>query len=102
MTPEQREQLAENLKKKMASAPEEGMGGKGPSKEQLKELAEQLDSPEGEKQLEEKLKEMAEKPEAGSEEGERQKALGGAEEGLGQTEGQMGGAPMPIPVAGNE
>ncbi len=36
MTPEQRKQLAENLKKKMASAPEDEGTGKGPSKKQLR------------------------------------------------------------------
>jgi hypothetical protein len=97
MTPEQRKQLAENLKKKMAKAPEEGTG-KGPSKQQLKELAEQLGTPEGQKQLEEELKKMAEAPAPGSEEAERQKQLGEAEEGAGEAEGEVNGTPMPMPV----
>jgi hypothetical protein len=101
MTPEQRKQLAENLKKKMASAPEEGTG-KGPSKRELKDLADQLDSPEGQKQLEDELKKMAEAPEAGSDESERQKALDGAQEGAGEAEGDVGGTPMPMPVAGGK
>lgn len=101
MTPEQRKQLAENLKKKMASAPEESTG-KGPSKKQLKEMAEQLGTPEGQKQLEEELKKMAEKPEPGSEEAERQKELGEAEEGAGEAEGEVNGTPMPMPVEGKD
>jgi hypothetical protein len=101
MTPEQRKQLAENLKKKMASAPDEGTG-KGPSKRQLKDLADQLDTPEGQKQLEDELKKMAEAPEAGSDEAERQKALDGAQEGAGEAEGDVGGTPMPMPMAGGK
>ena len=102
MTPEQRKQLAENLKKKMASAPDQEGTGKGPSKKQLKDLADQLDSPEGQKQLEDELKKMAEAPEAGSDEAERQKALDGAQDGAGEAEGEVGGTPMPIPVAGGK
>lgn len=102
LTPEQRKQLAENLKKQIAKAPPEGMG-EGPSKQQLRDLAEQLGTPEGEKQLEEELKRMAEAPAPGSEEAERQKALDGAQEGAGEAEGQVGGgAPMPMPMAGND
>lgn len=101
MTPEERKRLAENLKKKMAQAPEEGMEGKGPSKQQLKELADQLDTPEGQKRLEDELKKMAEAPPEGSEEGERQKGLDDAQKGAGEAEGQLGGAPMPIPVDGS-
>lgn len=100
MTPEQRKQLAENLKKKMASAPEDEGTGKGPSKKQLKDLADQLDTPEGQQQLEDELKKMAEAPEAGSDEAERQKSLDGAQEGAGEAEGEVGGTPMPMPVAG--
>jgi hypothetical protein len=100
MTPEQRKRLAENLKKKMAEAPEEGTG-KGPTKQQLKDLADQLDTPEGQQQLEDELKRMAEEPEPGSEEGERQKQLDGAQEGAGEAEKQLGGGtPVPMPVAG--
>ena len=102
MTPEQRKQLAENLKKKMASAPEQEGTGKGPSKRELKDLADQLDTPEGQKQLEDELKKMAEAPEAGSDEAERQKALDGAQDGAGEAEGEVGGTPMPIPVAGGK
>ena len=100
MTPEQRKQLAENLKKKMASVPEQEGTGKGPSKRELKDLADQLDTPEGQQQLEDELKKMAEAPEAGSDEAERQKALDGAQEGAGEAEGDVGGTPMPMPVAG--
>jgi hypothetical protein len=102
MTPEQRKQLAENLKKKMASAPDQEGTGKGPSKKELKDLADQLDSPEGQKQLEDELKKMAEAPEAGSDEAERQKALDGAQEGAGEAEGDVGGTPMPMPMAGGK
>jgi hypothetical protein len=102
LSPEQRKQLAENMKKKMSKAPEEGTG-KGPSKQQLKDLADQLATPEGQKQLEDELKKDAEAPPApGSEEAERQKALDDAQDGAGDAEGQVGGGmPVPIPMAGN-
>jgi hypothetical protein len=96
LTPEQRKQLAENLKKKMAEAPDEGVG-KGPSKRQLKELVDQLDTPEGQKRLEDELKKMAEAPEPGSEEGERQKRLDDAQDGAGEAEQGLG-TPIPIPI----
>ncbi len=102
MTPEQRKQLAENLKKKMASAPEQEGTGRGPSKKELKDLADQLDTPEGQQQLEDELKKMAEAPEPGSDEAERQKALDSAQEGAGEAEGEVGGTPMPMPVAGGK
>jgi len=100
MSPEERKKLAENMKKRMQDAPEESMGGEM-SKKQMRDLAEQLDSPEGQKRLEEELKRMAEEPPPGSDEADRQKSLGDAEEGAGEAEGQLGGgAPMPMPIAG--
>lgn len=99
LTPEQRKKLAENMKKQASAMSGEEMPGEGPSKEQLRELAEQLESPEGQKQLEEELKRMAEDPPEGSEEGERQKKLDDAQGGAGEAEGQLG-APMPVPVEG--
>ena len=97
LTPEQRKQLTENLRKQMAEAPEEG-SGKGPSKKELRDLADQLDTPEGQQQLEDELRKMAAAPPPGSEEGERQKQLDGAEGGAGEAEKQLGG--MPLPIAG--
>lgn len=98
LTPEERKRLAENMKKKMAADPDTELGP-SPGKKQLKELADELDTPEGQKRLEDELKKMAEAPPSGSEEGERQKGLDGAEDGAGEAEKQMGGgAPMPIPI----
>jgi hypothetical protein len=75
--------------------------GPSPSKKQLKDLADRLDTPEGQKQLEDELKKMAEEPPEGSEEGHCQKGLGDAEDGAGEAEKQMGGGtPMPMPVEG--
>ncbi len=51
---------------------------------------EELDTPEGQQQLEDELKRMAEAPEPGSEEGERQKKLDEAQEGAGDAEKQLG------------
>ena len=99
LTPEERKRLAENMKKRAAQMGE-GDPGEGPSKEQLQELAEELETPEGQKRLAEELKRMAE-PEPSGEEAERQKKLGEAQKGAGEAEEQMGGgAPMPVPVAG--
>ncbi|MEJ7734417.1 MAG: hypothetical protein WKG00_35120 [Polyangiaceae bacterium] len=102
LSPEQRKQLAENLKKQLADNPpgEAGEGGGGElDPEQLKDLAERLGTPEGQKELAEQLKRMAEAPGPESEESERQRGLEQGEQGLGETEGQMG-APVPMPIAG--
>jgi len=99
LTPEERKKLAENMKKQASQAEGEAMG-EGPGKQQMKELAEQLDTPEGQKRLEEELRKMAEEPPAGSEEGELQKRLEDAQRGAGEAEGGLGGAPMPMPMAG--
>jgi hypothetical protein len=99
LTPEQRRQLAENLRKQMREAPEDEMGP-GPSKRELRELADKLDTPEGRKQLEEELRRMAEAPPEGSEEGERQKGLDDAEEGAEEAQKQLGGIPLPLPMPG--
>jgi len=98
LTPEERKKLAENMKKR-AEQMGEGDMGEGPTKEQLKELADELSTPEGQKKLAEELKRMAE-GEKGSEEGERQKKLDEAQKGAGEAEEQMGGggAPMPMPM----
>ncbi|EYF00458.1 Hypothetical protein CAP_0827 [Chondromyces apiculatus DSM 436] len=104
LSAEERKQLAENLKKQAEGMPEGGAGGpqEGMSPEEMKELAEQLGSAEGLEQLKEQLKGMAQAPPPGSEEGERQKSLDGAQEGTGEMEGQLGGRPMPMPVAGGQ
>ena len=96
LTPEERKRLAENLKKKMAEAPDDELGP-SPSKKQLREMIEELNTPEGQKRLAEALKKMAEEPPAGSEEGERQKGLDGAENGAGEAGKQLGAGP-PIPI----
>ncbi|MRG95850.1 hypothetical protein [Polyangium spumosum] len=100
LTPEERKRLAENMKKRAAQMSGEEAPGEGPSKEQLEELAEELGSEEGQKRLAEELKKMAEPEPEGSEEGERQKRLEDAQKGLGEAEGQLGGAPMPVPMPG--
>ncbi len=99
LSPEERKQLAENMKKRASQMSGEEAPGEGPSKEQLQELAEQLESEEGQKQLAEELKKMAEAPPEGSEEGDRQKKLEDAQKGAGEAEGQLG-APMPVPAPG--
>lgn len=100
LTPEERKKLAENLKKRMKEAPDDELGP-APSKKELKGLADQLDTPEGQKALEDELRRMAKEPPSSSEEGGRQKGLGDAEDGAGDAERQMGGgAPVPLPMPG--
>lgn len=98
LSPEERRRLADALKKQAAQAPE-GAAGEEASKEQLRELARQLETPEGQRQLEEQLRRMAQ-PSPESDEAERQRALDDAQRGAGEAEGQLGGAPLPMPVAG--
>ncbi len=95
LTPEERKQLAERLKEQMKGESGEQMDPM--TKEQLEELADKLDTPEGQKALEEMLRQMANEP-PDSDEAERDKALGEAEKGLGEAERELG-APVPIPGA---
>ncbi|WP_437810523.1 hypothetical protein [Sorangium sp. So ce1078] len=99
LSPEERKQLAERLKQRMARS-SEGAPGEPASEEQLRELARQLATPEGQQQLEEQLRRMAQEGGPSSEESERQRALDDAQRGAGEAEGQLGGTPVPAPVAG--
>ncbi|XXX75128.1 hypothetical protein WMF30_46480 [Sorangium sp. So ce134] len=99
LSAEERKRLAERLKQRAARSPE-GAPGEPASEEQLRELARQLETPEGQRQLEEQLRRMAQEGGPSSEESERQRALDDAQRGAGEAEGQLGGAPLPAPVAG--
>jgi hypothetical protein len=93
LTPEEREQLAENLKRmREESGPDPS---KRPSKRELADLADQLSTPEGRKQLEDELKKLASSPPPDSDEAERQRSLDAAEDGAGEAEQQLGGVPLP-------
>ncbi len=104
LSEQERKQLAENLKKQ---AEKNSKGGKGqdpdmePTERELKKLAEQLATPEGQQQLQEALRQMAQEPPP-SEDAERQQALEDAEKGMGEAEKELGGGtPMPLPMSGN-
>ncbi|WP_437645771.1 hypothetical protein [Sorangium sp. So ce362] len=99
LSPEERKRLAERLKQRVARSPE-GAPGEPASEEQMRELARQLATPEGQRQLEEQLRRMAQEGGPSSEEAERQGALDDAQRGAGEAEGQLGGTPVPMPVAG--
>ncbi|MGK4001872.1 hypothetical protein WMF31_04570 [Sorangium sp. So ce1036] len=99
LSPEERKQLADRLKQRMAQAPA-GAPGEALSDEQLRELARQLATPEGQQQLEDELRRMAQEGGPSSEESRRQRALDDAQRGAGEAEGQIGGVPTPLPVAG--
>jgi xanthosine utilization system XapX-like protein len=94
LTPEERKRLAERLKEQLKN---DGGQMDPMTKEQLEDLADELDTPEGQKRLEDMLREMANEP-PDSGEAERDRALGDAEKGLGEAEKGLG-APMPIPGA---
>src|SRR5262249_30476097 len=87
------------LKQRVARSPEGALGEPAPE-EQLRELARQLETPEGQRQLEEQLRRMAQEGGLSSEESERQRALDDAQRGAGEAEGQLGGTPLPAPIAG--
>ncbi|WP_437936227.1 hypothetical protein [Sorangium sp. So ce341] len=99
LSPEERRQLAERLKRQVARSPG-GAPGEAASEEQLREMARQLATPEGQRQLEEQLRRMAQEGGPSSEESERQRALDDAQRGAGEAEGQLGGTPVPAPIAG--
>lgn len=94
LTPDERKRLAEKMKKQVGQMSPDELG-EGPSKEELEDLAEKLETEEGMKELEEQLKEMAK--EGASGDGQREEALEDAEKGLGEAERQMG---IPVPMDG--
>ena len=97
MTPEERAKLAEKIKKQAEGG---GTTPGGPeSRRRMKELADQLSTPEGQKALEESLRRMA-NDDTESDESRRQGALGEADRGGAEAEGQVGGKPIPTPIAG--
>ena len=84
LTPEERQRLAEKLKKQARS------GGSQADPRSLKDLADDLATPEGQKQLEDQLKDMA-KEDDESAESKGQKQLDDAEEGTDGAEDDVNG-----------
>lgn len=112
LTPEQRQKLAEKLAKQAKK------GGTQSDPQDLKDLAQDLSTPEGQKKLEDQLKDMAEADDE-SPEAEGDGQLGDAEDGAEGAEGEINGegqepgagespgkgkghhdAPMPLPGNG--
>jgi hypothetical protein len=87
LTPEERKKLAEKLKEKASK------GGKQSDPQKLKDLAEDLSTPEGQKKLEDELKEMADEDDE-SPESKGQKGLDDAEQGADGAEGDIDGQPQ--------
>jgi hypothetical protein len=84
LTPEERKRLAEKLKEEASKK------GVAPGDAQsMKDLADDLASPEGEKELEKRLKDLANQDDE-SDEAKRQKELDDAQNGAGGTEGDIG------------
>ena len=84
LTPEERERLAEKLKKQA----KRGRGQSDPQK--LEEMADDLSSPEGQKKLEDELKSLASEDDE-SQESKGQQQLDDAEEGTDGAEGEING-----------
>lgn len=96
LSPEERQRLAEKLKKQLAS--KQGGAATSLTPEELEELSRRLSSPEAQKELEEQLKQLAEgEP---SPEAQRDGALDDAERGLAEAEGGLGVVPLPSPGGG--
>jgi hypothetical protein len=84
LTPEERKRLAEKLREQAAKR-----GTSTGDAQSMKDLADDLDSPEGEKELEKRLKDLANEDDE-SDEAKRQKELDDAQNGAGGTEGDIG------------
>ena len=93
LSEEERKRVAEQLQKQLDQSP--GGAGSAMSREEMRELARRLASPEGQKELDEQLRKMA-NPEQ-SDEAKRDGALGEAERGLGDAERGLGAMPLPVP-----
>jgi hypothetical protein len=94
LSDEERQRLAEQLKKQLAQSP--GGAASAMTPEELEELARRLASPKAQKELEEQLRQMA-NPDA-AREAQRDGALDDAERGLSEAERGLG--MMPLPMAG--
>jgi hypothetical protein len=91
LTPEERQRLADKLRKHA------GENGLSPGDRQsLKDLADELSSPDGQKKLEDELRDLASQDDE-SEESQRQKDLDDAENGADEAEQGMG---VPVPGQG--
>ncbi len=84
LTPEERKRLAEKLREQAAKK-----GTSAGDAQSMKDLADDLDSPEGQKELEKRLKDLANEDDE-SDEAKRQKELDDAQNGAGGTEGDIG------------
>jgi hypothetical protein len=92
LSAEERKRLAEQLKKHLEG--QTGGAAKPMSPEELQELARRLASPEGQKELEQRLRELAEG--SPSDPAERDGALGEAERGADEAQRGLGGVPLPM------
>lgn len=94
LSEEERKKLAENLKKRMEEQQKKGQSGVQPlTKQQIEDMAKQLASPEGQKQLQEQLEELARQDP--SKEAQREQGLDDAERGGAEAQKQLGAVPMP-------
>jgi hypothetical protein len=94
LTPEERKRLADQLRRQAGAK-----GASPASADALKDLADEVSTPQGQKQLEDKLKDMA-KESTDAEETKRQQALDDAQRGAAGTEGQIGKGQEGRPGAG--
>lgn len=97
LSPEERAKLADALKKRSAKR---GGGGASETSRGLDELGRELATEEGRERLRQALRDMANP--TSTDEAERQRALGGADRGGAEAEGEIAGRPVPLPAAGGE
>jgi hypothetical protein len=107
LSPEERKRIADKLRKQAEQLKDAGGGEDGApgamSKQDLRDLAKDLDTPEGQQRLEDALRQMAGEPGPESDESKRQRGLDDAEKGEGDAEEQLGGGmPMPMPMSGGD
>lgn len=93
LSEEERQRLAQALKSKI-DAQDADLSQMRP--EQMERLLRSLQTPGGEKKLEDALRELAKK----GADGERERALDDAERGSAEAERSLGGSPTPLPLPG--
>ncbi len=95
LSEEERKRVAEKLQKRL----DQSGGDASPmTREQIEDLAKQLGSPEGQKQLADGLKELAR--DEGSDSEKREQGLDDAERGLGEAQRGLGAVPIPTDTPG--
>jgi hypothetical protein len=102
LSDEERKQLAENLGRQAQKLDPDSAEVFPLTKEQLEQMKKQLETPVGQKRLQEQLKEMAKKPPPQSDGSKRQQQMDQADKGLGETQRKLGLLPLPSEQQGGQ